>query len=255
MLLAVDVGNTHTVLGLFEGEERRADWRIPTRRDTTVDELGVLFRALLREAGLAQLRLEGMIVSSVVPGLNDILSRTGRTVFGLEPLMVEPGIKTGMPILYDNPAEVGADRIVTALAAKARYGAPVIVLDFGTATTFDVVGFRGEYLGGAIAPGLRISADALFEKAARLSRVDLREPARVIGRNTEESVRAGLFHGYASRVEGLVRRIRDELGAPAPVVATGGLAPVFEKALGFLDAVDPGLTLEGLRLLWERNRP
>ena len=160
-----------------------------------------------------------------------------------------------MPILYDNPAEVGADRIVTALAAKTRYGAPVIVLDFGTATTFDVVGARGEYLGGAIAPGLRISADALFEKAARLSRVDLREPARVIGRNTEESVRAGLFHGYAGLVEGLVRRIRDELGTHAPVVATGGLAPVFEKALGFLDAGDPGLTLEGLRLIWERNRP
>jgi type III pantothenate kinase len=182
----------------------------------------------------------------VVPGLNDVLLRTGKAVFGLEPLMVEPGIKTGMPILYDNPAEVGADRIVTALAAKTRYGAPVIVLDFGTATTFDVVGVRGEYLGGAIAPGLRISADALFEKAARLSRVDLREPARVIGRNTEESIRAGLFHGYAALVEGLVRRIREELGT---------LAPVFEKALGFLDAVDPGLTLEGLRLLWERNRP
>jgi type III pantothenate kinase len=159
-----------------------------------------------------------------------------------------------MPVLYENPHDVGADRIVNAIAAQARYGAPVIVLDFGTATTFDVVGPGGDYLGGVIAPGLGISAEALFEKAARLHRVSIRRPQRVIGRHTEQSLQSGLFHGYASLVEGLVRRIRDELGHDAPVVATGGLAPVFEPELDFLQAVDVGLTLEGLRLVWEKNR-
>jgi type III pantothenate kinase len=255
MLLAVDTGNTHTVLGLFEDATLLADWRLPTRKDTTVDELGVLLRALFREAGLSPASVHGMIVSSVVPGLDEVLHRTGRKYFGVTPLRVAPGVKTGMPILYDNPHEVGADRIVNAVAAVARYGAPVLVLDFGTATTFDVVGPKGEYLGGVIAPGLGISAEALFEKAARLYRVDVRAPSRVIGRNTEESIQSGLFHGYASLVEGVVRRIRAELGVSAPVVATGGLAAVFEKELGFLDAVDPGLTLEGLRLIWEKNRP
>lgn len=255
MLLAVDTGNTHTVLGVFEDALLLADWRIPTRKDTTADELGVLLRALFREAGVEGARLEGMILSSVVPDLNPVLTRTGETYFGLTPLQVGPGVRTGMPILYDNPHEVGADRIVNAVAAVARYGAPVLVLDFGTATTIDVVSSRGEYLGGVIAPGLGISAEALFSKAARLARVDVRKPARVIGRNTEESIRAGLFHGYVSLVEGLVRRLRGELGAEAPVVATGGLAPVFEGELDFLDAVDPGLTLQGLRLVWEKNRP
>jgi type III pantothenate kinase len=159
-----------------------------------------------------------------------------------------------MPILYENPHEVGADRIVNALAARQRFGAPVIVLDFGTATTFDVVGEGGEYLGGVIAPGVGLSAEALFARAARLHRVGIREPERVIGRNTEQSLQSGLFHGYAGLVEGLVRRIRAELGRDAPVVATGGLARVFEPALDLLDAVDPGLTLEGLRLIWTKNR-
>jgi type III pantothenate kinase len=198
--------------------------------------------------------VDGVVVSSVVPDLDTVFEKLGRRVFRAEPLFVGPGIRTGLPILYDNPHEVGADRIVNAVAALERYGAPVIVLDFGTATTFDVVGEKGGYLGGVIAPGLGISAEALFERAARLVHVDGREPQRVIGRNTQESMQAGLFYGYASLVEGVVQRIREELGTPAPVVATGGLARVFEEQLGFLEAVDPGLTLEGLRLIWGKNR-
>lgn len=254
MLLAVDTGNTNTVLGLFEGARLLADWRLPTRKDTTADELGVMLRALFREAGLEPGDVTGMIVSSVVPDLRGVLARAGSVYFGVEPLFVEPGVRTGMAILIENPHEVGADRIVNAVAAVARYGAPVIVLDFGTATTFDVVGAKGEYLGGVIAPGPAISADALFQRAARLSRVDVRKPPRVIGRTTHDSVQAGLFHGYVALVEGLVRRVRAELGVDAPVVATGGLAATFAAELS-LDAVDPGLTLEGLRLVWEKNRP
>jgi len=199
-------------------------------------------------------RVEGIIVSSVVPDLNGVFAATSNSYFSCEPLFIGPGIKSGMPILYENPHEVGADRIVNAVAAIARYGAPVIVLDFGTATTFDVVGPGGEYMGGVIAPGPGVSAEALFEKAARLHHVDVKPPPRVIGRSTEQSMQSGLFHGYVALVEGMVRRIRAELGVDAPVVATGGLAPVFEPELGFLEAVNPQLTLEGLWLLWEKNR-
>ena len=254
MLLAADVGNTHTVLGLFEENALLADWRLATRKDATSDELGVLVRSLFDQRGVSQQDVDGVIVSSVVPDLNGVLAEMATRLFGLEPLFVGPGVKTGMPILYENPHEVGADRIVNAVAAVARYGSPVIVLDFGTATTLDVVGPEGEYLGGLIAPGLGVSAEALFEKAARLHRVDVRDPQCVIGRTTEQSIRSGLFHGYASLVEGLVRRVRDELEIEAPVVATGGLAPVFEPALDFLRAVDRGLTLEGLRIIWSLNQ-
>ena len=254
MLLAVDTGNTHTVLGVFENEKLHADWRIASRRETTSDELGVLLLALFDESEMDPRCVDGMIVSSVVPNLNTVLTETGQRYFHLTPLFVEPGVRTGMPILCDNPHEVGADRIVNAVAAVSRYGAPVIVLDFGTATTFDVISPRGEYLGGVIAPGLGISAEALFLRAARLSRVDVRKPAHVIGRSTQESVQSGLFHGYVALVEGLVRRLRDELGTEAPVVATGGLALIFEGEMGFVQALDPGLTLEGLRLIWEKNR-
>jgi len=253
MLLAIDTGNTHTVLGLFDGERLAADWRIATRKDETADELGAVLRALFAGEGLTPSLVDGVIVASVVPDWNGILQATARRTFGRDALFVAPGIKTGLPILYENPHEVGADRIVNAVAAVHRFGAPVVVLDFGTATTFDVVSPKGEYLGGVIAPGLGISAEALFQRAARLMRVDVKKPARIIGRTTEESVQSGLFHGYVALVEGVVKRLRAELSAEAPVVATGGLAPVFQAELSFLTAVDPHLTLLGLRLVWERN--
>lgn len=254
MLLAVDTGNTHSVLGLFDGDRLAADWRIATRKGETADELGALLRALFAGEGLDPSTVDGVIVSSVVPDWNGILAATARRTFGQEALFVVPGIKTGLPILYENPHEVGADRIVNAVAAVHRFGAPVLVLDFGTATTFDVVSAKGEYLGGVIAPGVGISAEALFQRAARLMRVDVKKPPRIIGRTTEESVQSGLFHGYVSLVEGVVKRLRAELAVEAPVVATGGLAPVFQAELPFLTAVDPHLTLLGLRLIWDKNR-
>ena len=254
MLLAIDIGNTHTVFGLFDGRTLRADFRLATRKDATADELGVVLRSLLTEAGIAHAAISDVVVSSVVPELDAVYASLGRTLASAEPLFVGPGIKTGMPILYESPHAVGADRIVNSVAALARFGAPVIVLDFGTATTFDVVGPGGEYLGGVIAPGLGLSAEALFARAARLHRVDLKRPPRVIGRNTEQSIQSGLFHGYVGLVDGLVRRIRAELGQDAPVVATGGLSPIFAPELDFLAATDPRLTLDGLRLLWEKNR-
>lgn len=254
MLLAVDVGNTHTVLGLFDEARLDAHWRIPTRRDATTDELGALVRALFAGSAIEPARVTAMIVAAVVPGLDRVVTAVGERTFGVAPLLVGPGVKTGMPILYENPHEVGADRIVNAVAALARRGAPVIVVDFGTATTFDVIGAGGEYLGGVIAPGLGVSAEALFQRAARLHRVDVRRPPRVVGRNTEHSIQSGLYHGYAGLVEGLVRRIQDELGTQAPVIATGGLAGELEAELELIDEVVPQLTLEGLRLIWDRNR-
>jgi type III pantothenate kinase len=254
MLLAVEAGNTHTVFGLYQDERLKADWRVATRAEITADELGVLIQALFERGGFAPVDVDGMIVASVVPDLNEVLRAAAQRYFDCEPQFVGPGLKTGMPILYENPHEVGADRIVNAVAAQARYGAPVVVLDFGTATTFDVVGPRGEYLGGVIAPGLGLSAEALFSKAARLHRVSIRRPSRVIGRHTEQSLQSGLFHGYTALVRGLIERILGELGEEAPIVATGGLAPVFEPELDCLRAVDLDLTLEGLRLVWLRNR-
>jgi type III pantothenate kinase len=253
MLLAVDVGNSHIVFGLFETDSLRAHWRIATRREATADELGVTLRALFSSVELPPGSVSGMIVSSVVPDMNRVLAAVGAAYFDVDPLFVVPGIRTGMPILYENPHDVGADRIVNAVAAKARLGAPVIVLDFGTATTLDVVAPDGAYLGGVIAPGLGVAAEALFQRAARLHPVDVRRPQRVVGRNTEESIQSGLFYGYASLVQGLVERVRRDLDAEAPVIATGGLAPGIESELPFLDEVDLNLTLHGLRLVWTKN--
>jgi type III pantothenate kinase len=252
-LLAVDVGNTNTVLGLYEGAALERSWRLTTRRDATSDEIALSVRGLLAEAGRAAARPE-VIVASVVPSLRFPLRQAFRQLFGAEPLFVEPGVKTGMPILYDVPQEVGADRIVNAVAAHAQFGGPCIVVDFGTATTFDVVTARGEYLGGVIVPGISISAEALFEKAARLWRVEIRKPERVIGKSTTASIQSGLYFGYLSLVDGVIARIEKELGARARVIATGGLAELFGGGSERIEQIDPLLTLTGLRLIHERNR-
>src|SRR2546425_9858437 len=225
MLLTLDVGNTNTVLGVFRGAELAAHWRLTTARDQTVDEYGILTRNLFTLAGLDAAAIEGVIISSVVPPLNGTLAEMARRYCGVEALFVEPGVKTGMPILYDNPQEVGADRIVNGVAAYERCKGAVIVVDFGTATTFDAISARGEYLGGAIAPGLSISAEALFQRAARLPRVDIRRPPKVIGRNTTHSLQAGLFYGYIALVQGILERIRREMGEPARTIGTGGVGP------------------------------
>ncbi len=252
-LLAVDVGNTNTVLGLYDGATLERSWRLTTRRDATSDEIALSVRGLLAEAGRAAVRPE-VIVASVVPSLRFPLRQAFRQLFGAEPLFVEPGVKTGMPILYDVPQEVGADRIVNAVAAHAQFGGPCIVVDFGTATTFDVVTAKGEYLGGVIVPGISISAEALFEKAARLWRVEIRKPERVIGKSTAASIQSGLYFGYLSLVDGVIARIEKELGARARVIATGGLAELFGGGSERIEQIDPLLTLTGLRLIHERNR-
>src|SRR5687768_3121208 len=211
LLLTIDVGNTNTVLGLHEGAEIRAHWRLTTRREQTADEYGILVRNLFGTQGVSPSQIMGVALASVVPPLTSVLVTLARQYLGLEPLVVEPGVRTGMPILYEPPSDVGADRIVNGVAALAAYGGPVVVVDFGTATTFDVVNRKGEYVGGVICPGVGISADALFQRAARLPRVDVRNPGRVVGRSTGGSIQSGLYFGYASMVEGLSVRLRPEL--------------------------------------------
>ncbi len=252
-LLAVDVGNTNTVLGFYENEKLLRHWRLTTRRDATSDEIALSVQGLLASlpGGGAP---HDVIVASVVPPLRFPVRQAFRQLFGLDPLFVEPGIKTGMPILYDVPQEVGADRIVNAVAAHARLGGPCIVVDFGTATTFDVVTAKGEYAGGVIVPGVAISAEALFEKAARLLHVEIRRPEKVIGKTTAASIQSGLYFGYLSLVDGVIDRITREIGERPRVVATGGLAELFGGGSERIEEVDPLLTLTGLYLIHERNR-
>lgn len=254
MLLTVDVGNTNTVLGVFEGSDLRVHWRLTTRREQTADEYGILVRNLFRGSEVDPDRIDGVALASVVPPLTPVLVALARQYLGHEPLVVEPGVETGMPILYEPPGDVGADRILNGVAAFAGYGGPVVVVDFGTATTFDVITKLGEYAGGVICPGIGISADALFQRAARLPRVDVGHPGQVIGRSTVTSIQAGLYFGYAAMCEGLIARIRTELGETIRVVATGGLAETLAVEIPSIEAVDPVLTLTGLRLIWERNR-
>ena len=254
MLLAIDVGNTNTVLGLFdEAGVRVADWRLTTQREQTVDEYGVLFRNLFSLRQIEVSSVTAIIVSSVVPPLDTTLKGMCERYFGQKPLFVEPGVKTGLSIHTDNPAEVGADRIVNCVAAFQKYGGPCIVVDLGTATTFDVVSRKGEFIGGAIAPGLGISADALFSRAARLMRVDIRRPTKVIGTNTVEHLQIGLYYGYLGLIDGILERLLRDLGMEARVIATGGLANQLAQDSKYISLVDDWLTLEGLLLVHQRN--
>lgn len=253
MILAVDIGNTQTVLGLIGDEGPLARWRVSTDPTLTADEIRLRIGGLFSLDGMDWDTVERVVVSSVVPTLTAAYEELALHSTGIAPLVVGPGIKTGMPISYENPHEIGADRIVNAIAAVERFGAPVIVIDLGTATTLDVVDASGAYLGGSIAPGLETSAAALFSRAARLSAVDLEPPVHTIGRNTRESVQAGLLIGHAAMIDGLVHRTWDELGGPCLVVATGGLAELIAPLTTTVDEVDADLTLDGLALVWRRN--
>lgn len=254
MLLVVDVGNTQSVIGLFAGAELRAQWRLATERNRTADELAVLIDGLLRLEGVDRATLEGLAVASVVPDLNREYLAMSRRYLGSEALLVGPGIKTGMPILTNNPREVGADLIVDAVGAYETYGGPCVVVDFGTATTFGAVSERGEYLGHAIAPGIRTAVDALVARAAKLGGVELRDPGSVIGKTTAHSMQAGAIYGFAGQVDGIVQRMRRELGGRAVSVATGGLASLIAPHAGSIDHLDETLTLRGLEIVYRRNR-
>ncbi|GAC1355709.1 MAG: type III pantothenate kinase [Acidimicrobiales bacterium] len=254
LLLTIDVGNTQTVLGLFKDDELRHHWRIATNAERTSDEMALLVFQLLQLRGI-EFHPEklGIAISSVVPRLTASLRQMTDEWFGVSPIVVEPGTKTGMPILYDNPKEVGADRIANAVGTFDLYGGPAIVVDFGTATTFDAISGKGEYLGGAIIPGIEISLDALFGRAAALRRVELVEPRNVIGRNTVESIQSGAVYGFTAQVDGLCVRIEKELGN-ATIVATGGLAGLIAPISTKISHHEPWITLHGLRLIWERNQ-
>ena len=254
MLLAIDIGNTNIVIGVFEDERLRATWRLSTDFHKLEDEYATVFLNLLSLKGLAFADIDCAIISSSVPPLVTIFEELCQRYFEVSPMVVGPGVKTGVRISIDNPREVGADRVVNAAAAHRLYGGPLIVIDFGTATTLDAVSEQGDYLGGAIAPGIGISAEALFERAAKLPRVELVRPQNAIGRNSVSAMQSGIIFGYVGLIEGIVARMRKELGGSAKVIATGGLADTIARETDVVDAVEPDLTLVGLRLVYELNR-
>lgn len=253
MLLAFDVGNTNVLIGIYEGERLKFYWRLSTQRNKTADEFGLLIKNLFDYYQISLRVINKVAISSVVPPLMAALEEMCHRYLKTDPMIVEPGIKTGMPIRFDNPREVGADRIVNSVAAFMCYGGPAIVVDFGTATTFDAISGRGEYLGGAIAPGIGISTEALFREAAKLPRIDLIKPPKVIGKNTIAGMQAGIVYGYIAQVEGIVSRMKKELGGHAFVVATGGFAQLIGEGTESIDKIDPLLTLEGLRIIYQLN--
>jgi type III pantothenate kinase len=258
MLLVIDVGNTNTVLGVFAGEELAHQGRISTRLDVTADEMSVVLSGLLQNSGMSLGDIDHVAISSVVPSANEALVQVCRKQLDIEPLVVGPGVRTGVQIRYDNPREVGADRIVNGLAAFRKYGGPAVVIDFGTATTFDAIGGNGDYLGGAIAPGIKISMDALFARAAKLPSFELMVPRGlegVIGKNTVESMQSGFIFGFVGQIEGIVERMRGELGGRCRVIATGGLAALISAHTKSIEVVDDRLTLDGLRFIHELNQP
>ncbi|MBA7599403.1 Type III pantothenate kinase [subsurface metagenome] len=254
MLLAIDVGNTNIALGVFEGEKMRATWNIATDIHKTSDEYAVLLLSLLSRQNITSSDIDAAVICSVVPPLEPVFEELSKCYFGISPLVVGPGVKTGVRICTDNPRETGADRVANTAAAHRLYGGPAIVIDFGTATTLDAVSEEGDYLGGAIAPGIGIASEALFERASKLPRIELVAPPHAIGTDTVTAMQSGLIFGYVGLIESLVHRIQQELGGKARVIATGGLADIIAKETKIVDAVNPHLTLEGLRLIYDMNR-
>ena len=254
MLLCIDIGNTNITIGLYRGEELVAHWRVSTDQQKMPDEYGILLLSLMARQGLESSEIRGVSVASVVPPVTDMILEMLDSYVGVEPLLVGAGIKTGVAVRYDNPYEVGADRVVNAAAAFRLYGGPACIVDFGTGTTFDALSATGDYLGGAIAPGVRVAAEALFLRTAKLPRIDLTRPRKAIGTNTADSMRSGILFGYVGLVEGMVERFRRELGPSMRVIGTGGLAKDIAQETDVIEVVDPWLTLKGLQIVYELNR-